>query len=249
MTRKHTNMTDRARESVERAAYAAVGAPTTALKALGARLRDLSDTVRASRHEISGDLAREVDAWIAEGEQVIDRAMRRIRSSEVGNDVRAAVRSTREAARTRVDEAADAVARGVDVVDPDQSLTTINGVGPKYEDQLGNAGVVGISTFLARTTSEADRKDLAATSGVSADKIETWRAQVDLTRVDGVGDANELLLHRAGVWTVDQLATTDPPELARRMRSVTIPDAPGQMPTKSLIERWKQEARRISKAK
>jgi len=81
------------------------------------------------------------------------------------------------------------------------------------------------------------------------DMIETWRAQVDLTRVEGIGEANELLLHRGGVWTLDQLAVAEPAVLAREMRSVITPDAPDQLPGEPLIQRWQQAARGLAGSK
>jgi predicted flap endonuclease-1-like 5' DNA nuclease len=243
MTQKPRNVTTGARESAEKAAYAAVGAPAAALKALSARVSDLRDTVRTSRQELSSEIAREIDEWIEEGEQVIDRAMTRIRGSDVTDDVRATLRSTRKTARAGIDMTAAAIGRGIGLVDPDESLTAIKGVGPSYRDQLGKAGITGISSFLVGTATEEDRSNLAAMSGVSADMIETWRAQADLTRIEGVGEANELLLHRAGVWTLDQLVAAEPSVLAREMRSVTLPDVPEQRPAEPLIQRWQQAAR------
>lgn len=249
MSQRHRDMTGNARQSLERAAYAAVGAPTAALKALSARVSDLKDTLRASREEVSSELTHEIDEWIAEGEAVIDRALRRIRSSDVTGDMRAAARTTRKAARKRLDAATSAVQKGMDLIEPDETLTTINGVGPRYRDRLGRAGVVGISSFLDRTATEADRRDLAAASGLSIDMIESWRSQVHLSRIAGVGDAYELLLRRVGVWTLDQLIAAETSELAERMRAVSMPDTPDQLPTESLIERWQKEARRQAGSK
>lgn len=249
MTQKSRNVTTRARESAEKAAYVAVGAPAAALKALSVRVSDLKDTIRTSRHELSSEIARGIDGWIAEGEQVIDRAMTRVRGSDATDDLRATVRSTRKKARAGIDRTADAIGRGIGLVDPDESLTAISGVGPSYRDQLGKAGITGIAGFLAATVTESDRSNLAEVSGASVDMIETWRAQVDLTRVEGVGDANELLLHRAGVWTIDQLVVAEPSVLAREMRSVTLPDLPEQLPAEPLIQRWQQAARGLTGSK
>jgi len=249
MTQKPRNVTMRARESAEKAAYVAVGAPAAALKALSVRMSDLRATVRASRQELSSEIARGVHGWIAEGEQVIDRAMTRVRGSDATDDLKATLRSTRKTARAGIDRTADAIGRGIGLVDPDESLTAINGVGPSYRDQLGKAGITGISSFLAATATESDRSNLAAGSGVSVDMIETWRAQVDLTRVEGIGEANELLLHRGDVWTLDQLAVAEPADLAREMRSITTPDAPDQLPGEPLIQRWQQAARGLAGSK
>jgi predicted flap endonuclease-1-like 5' DNA nuclease len=246
MAQKNQNMKEKARDSVEKAAYVAVGVPTAALKALSARVSDLRDTVRSSRRDMTEDLAREIDEWISEGEEVIERAMRRFRDSDVADDVRSQARSTKRAARIGLDKATGAARSGLDMVDPDQELTAINGVGPSYEAKLEEVGIVGISRFLERTETQQDIERLASSSGISEEVLASWRGQVDLTLIDGVGDGYQLLLHRVGIWTMDQLAEADTPELANQMRSVDMPDTPDQIPSDSEIAGWRRAARRLA---
>lgn len=230
---------------MERAAYAAVGAPTTALKALNARLGDLRDTARTSRRELSDELASEIDQWIAEGEEVIDKAMQRIRRSDVVDDVKSAANSTKQAARVGLDRATGP-ARSVIDSEIDEDLTVVNGIGPSYADKLGRVGVVGVSRLLERTETEEGRAKLAHSSGISEETLASWRAHVDLSRVRGVGDTYQQLLHAAGIWTVDQLAAASPTELAEKMRSGEMPDAPEQTPTEDVIRQWKTAAKNLS---
>lgn len=237
---------DRARESVEKAAYAAVGAPVAAVKALGARVSDLRDAVRSSSKDMSDDLNREMNEWIAEGEKVIERAMKRLRSSEVVDEVRSRAAEAREAAEVGIEKARGGVEKGLDVIAPDEKLTVINGVGPSYADQLSQAGVAGIAEFISRTETSSDLEKLAESTGISVATLEVWRDQVELSRIDGIGGANEMLLHRAGVWTLPQLSECEPAELTEELEVIDMPDAPDQKPSIDTVRQWVSEAKKLS---
>lgn len=247
MTQKQKNVTDRARESVEKAALAAVGAPTAALKALGARMSELRDTARASRKEMTSDVAREIEAWVDQGEEVIEKAMARLRESNVADELRSTARSTRDAAMVGLDKASEAAQSTLDVVEPDESLTTINGIGPSYADTLADAGVAGIAALLDRSRTDESIAELTEATGFSADTIRSWRDQIDLTRVEGIGDSYQRLLHRVGVWTHQQLASAQATVLADEMREIGLPDTPDQLPSANVIEQWRKEARRLAR--
>lgn len=234
---------DRARQSAERAAYAAVGAPTVVLKALSARVSELRDTVKRSQNQMSSELAGELDEWVSEGEHVVERAMRHLRESAVAEELRAAVRTGTRTARTGLDKAAQSTRSPLGLPEPAQPLTAITGIGPRYEEQLRRAGVTGIPSFLDRTSTRQGVEELGASIGVSPSTLLSWRDQVDLSRIDRVGDSYEQLLHRAGVWTLAQMAGEDTSELVERIRSVATPDAPEQLPTRLLVERWQAAAR------
>lgn len=244
MTQKPRKTTDKALDSMERAAYAAIGAPVAAVKGLNARLSELRETLKKSRSEISDDLANEIDDWIAQGEDVFGRAMERFRSSNVAGEIRSSADSTREAMRGGLDKAKRATEAGLQVVAPDESLTTIKGVGPGYADRLRDAGVSGIAQLLAMTEDEIEK--IASESGVGKETIIGWRSSIDLTRIDGVGDSYQTLLHRTGIWTMEQLAAANSVELIEQMRSVELPDAPDQMPSKSTVDAWKAQARKLA---
>lgn len=249
MTPEKQSVTERARESAERAAYAAIGAPTAAIKGLNARMSDLKDALKASRAEMTDELADEMETWVAEGEQVIERAMEKIRSSNVTSEIRSSADSTRRAVRVGLDKAIGKTESGLQLLEPEEPLTTIKGVGPGYADRLRQAGVSGIADFLTRTATSDGIDRLASESDMSRESLEGWRSQVDLSVIDGVGESYQLLLHRVGVWTLDQLASASPDELSEAMRSMELPDAPDQIPTESVVRKWKSEARRLTAAK
>lgn len=237
---------DKARESVEKAAYVAVGAPVAAVKALSARVADLRDAVRSSSKDMSDDLTREMNEWIAEGERVIERAMKRIRSSQAVDEARSRVNQAKEEAQAGIDRASDRVEKGLDVIAPDEKLTTINGIGPSYAKQLRDAGIDGIAGFLERTGSERDLDRLAEDTGIAVSTIESWRSRAELTRIGGIGDSFQVLLHRADVWTVSQLAESDPVALADRMKTIDMPDTPDQIPSADTVSEWVAEAKKLS---
>lgn len=244
MTQKSRKTTDKALESMERAAYAAIGAPVAAMKGLNARISELRETLKKSRSDISDDLAAEIDDWIVQGEDVMRRAMERIRSSNVAGEIRSSADSTREAVRSGLDRAQEAAETGLQIVEPDESLTTIKGVGPGYADRFRDAGVSGIAQLLAMTDQEVEK--VAAVTGVGKETIAGWQSSVDLTRIDGVGDSYQNLLHRTGIWTMEQMATANSADLIDQMRSVELPDAPDQMPSKPTVDAWKAEARKLA---
>lgn len=237
MTQNQDEPTHRPRSSVEKAAFVAVGAPTVALKALNARISELRDTIQSSRKELSGDLAVEIDEWIAEGEKVIERAAERLRSSQWAEEIKESARSTREAARTGVNKTRS----GLGAMIADEELTVIKGIGPGYADRLQKVGIVGVSRFLDRTATEEDLEDLARSTGIAADTLVSWRRKADLGRVPGIGESYQDLLHRAGIWTIGQLVEVSASDLVSEMEAVD----PDQTPTQDRVSRWKTEASRL----
>lgn len=236
---------EKARESVEKAAYVAVGAPIAAVKALSARVSDLRETVRSSSKDMSDDLTNEMNEWIAEGEKLIARAMNRLRTSGVVEEVRSRAVSAKEAAEFGIGKATGKLEKSLEFVAPDEELTVINGIGPGYADQLRDAGISGIAEFIERTDSADLITELAGATGISAANLEGWRQQVDLTRVDGIGPSYEMLLHRAGVWTLSQLAEIDRARLASDLGEIDTPDVPEHIPSHETIEEWSREAKTL----
>lgn len=205
-------MTTPTRENIQKAAYAAVGAPVAAVKSLYERMSDLRDIVRSSRQELGDDLTQELASWVDQGEEVIEQTMSRLRSRVVGVGL------------------------------PDADLTRINGVGPSYAERLQTAGVESIADFVSGTSSSRSITKLAEISGVSAGTIASWREQAELTRVDGVGGSYQTLLRRAGVWTLQELSVEDPEALTRRLGEIDAPDAPDQTPSIYQVRHWVHSA-------
>lgn len=238
-------MSPKTRETVGKAAFAAVGAPVAVLKALGARVADMRDALEASRKEINDDVAKEINEWIAEGENVIERAMERLRATGMVDELRTVVESTRKSAQVGVRKATRSIDEGLDVLAPDTELTRINGIGDNYDAKLAEAGLTGVADFLSATGTEEDIAKLAKLTGFSSGTIESWRDQVALSRVDGIGGAFQRLLRRADVWTLRELSQADPEKLTEQLGSLDSLDAHDQTPSIYQVKQWVTEAKTL----
>lgn len=240
-------MSPQAKESIEKAAYTAVGAPVAAVKALNARISDLREAIKSSRDELSEDLAREFDVWVAEGEKVVNDALERLRKSETMDRARTTSQKVRERVSTSIEEMGKEIDEALDVLEPEKSLEMIKGIGPGYADRLNDAGIPGITAFVERTETKQQIAGLAEKTGFSVDQIEEWRNKADLSRISGVGESYQLLLHRAGIWTISQFAEADAADLAARVAEIHIPGTTEQTPGEDHIESWIAEAKKLDK--
>ena len=239
-------MSPQTKETFEKAAYTAVGAPIAAVKALNARLADLREMIRESRSEMSDDLAKEFDNWVAEGERVVNMALERVRGSSTAEQARVASQRMRDRVSKTVEEMRAEMDEALDVIEPEESLEMIKGIGPGYAQRFTEAGVAGINDFLDKTNTQDAIGRLADTTGFTPDQINQWREQVDLTRVKGVGDSYIRLLHRADIWTIDQFANADATEVAEEMKSLDVPGMPEQIPTEEHVSDWISKAKKVA---
>ena len=239
-------MSPQTKETLEKAAYTAVGAPIAAVKALSARLADLRETIMESRSDLSEDLAKEFDSWVAEGERVVGRALERIRRSGTAEQARVASEQMRERVSKTVEEMRSEMDSALDVVEPEETLETIKGIGPGYAKRFNQAGIAGINAFIVKTQTKEDVQAVASDTGFSTDQIADWRRRADLTRVKGVGASYLDVLHRAEIWTVEQFAQADAAVIAERIEQLDIPGMPDQLPGKTQISSWIREAKKLA---
>jgi predicted flap endonuclease-1-like 5' DNA nuclease len=219
---------ERARESVQRLGYAAIGGPLVALKAVNHRVDEMSRTLKGTRATVKDALSSEMDRWVSEGRKIFGGASATTNVAERAFYRGAPTRASRQSALV-----------------PDEPLTTINGIGPTYAARLADVGVGGISDFLGRTGTAEDIGKLAESTGFSAGTIESWRSQADLARVDGVGGSYQQLLHRGGIWTLGQLASSDPERLVSELTGLDTVDGLEQMPSIYSVKKWRSEAKRL----
>lgn len=239
-------MSPQTKETLEKAAYTAVGAPIAAVKALNARLADLRETIRESRSEFSEDLAREIDNWVTEGERVVSRALEKIRRSGTAEQARVTGERLTERVSRTVEEMRSGIDFVLDLVEPEEPLETIKGIGPGYAARFHGSGVAGISDLLEKTRTKDHREAIAAETGFTVEQMTQWREQADLTRIKGVGESYLDLLHRADVWTVAQLAGGDAGEIAHRIQQIDIPGMPDQLPGEDQVSTWIAEAKKLA---
>lgn len=239
-------MSPQTKETLEKAAYTAVGAPIAAVKALSARLADLRETIMESRSDLSEDLAKEFDSWVAEGERVVGKVLERIRQSGTAEQARVASEQMRERVSKTVEEMRSEMDQALDIVEPEETLETIKGIGPGYAQRFNQAGIAGINAFMVKTQTKEDLQAVASETGFSTDQIADWRDRADLTRVKGVGESYLDLLHRSEIWTVEQFADADAAMIAERIQKLDIPGMPEQLPGEDQISNWIREAKKLA---
>lgn len=237
---------EKVREGLEKVAYTAVGAPAVGVKALKEKTENLSQAVSDKRRGLKSDVEQEFQDWVAEGEAIIDRMVDWMRSTDTPTELRSARRGAAAQVRSAVTGITSRFDEIVDFVEPDIELTEIRGIGPATAATLQSAGVPGISSLLDRTATETGLKELADATGIATDNLADWRAQVDLTAIDGVGDSYQRALHAIGIGTMTHLANADASTILERMSGLDRPGLPSQDPNKATVSKWIQKARRLS---
>lgn len=115
-----------------------------------------------------------------------------------------------------------------------KKITDVEGIGPLIGEKLQIAGVSDTDTLLKDAKTPAQRKALAAKTGLAEKEILKFANMVDLYRISGVGSEYAELLEATGVDTV--------PELARR-RAANLTAAMAELnTTKKLVRRIPNEA-------
>lgn len=235
-----------ARDTLERAAYSAVGAPIAGAKAAREKVEELRSRIRKTRADLKDDATAEFESWIAEGEDVIDRFLEKLRSTGAGREMRLARRTAAENVRDGVSEVSRQIDRALDIIEPEIDLREIKGIGPAAKKQLTELGVQGIASFLDRTSSADEISDLANKAKLSEDTIIGWRKQADLSRIKGIGDGYRLMLNAVGVGTIAQLANADAAKLMSDIEKLDRPGLPDQLPNQQTLREWITKAGRKS---
>lgn len=237
---------DMVKTGLEKVAYTAVGAPVAGVKALKSKSEAVTRTVRDKRSDLRSDVEQEVRDWVSEGESLIDRMVDWIRSTDTPAGLRSAGHGAAQQVRSGVAELTSRLEQTVDLLEPDIALTEIRGVGPNTSDTLGSFGVTGIANLLDRTATNAAMSRLATDTGIGEATLKDWRAQIDLTVIDGVGDAYQRALHAIGIGTMTHLANADASTIVDRLSGLDRPGLPSQDPSKATVTKWIQKARRLS---
>ncbi len=100
-------------------------------------------------------------------------------------------------------------------------ITEIEGIGPKYGETLGKAGINTTDDLLLK-----------------------WANMADLMRISGVGEEYSELLEAAGVDTVKELKMRRPDNLAAKMKEVNeAKKLTRQTPSESQVTKWVEQAK------
>ncbi len=128
-----------------------------------------------------------------------------------------------------------------------RKIQDVEGIGPKYGQLLQAQGITTTEQLLTAGGGKADRKKLAAATGISEAQILKWVNMCDLFRINGVASQFAELLENAGVDTVKELRNRNADNLAAKMAEVN-----GQKhlckttPGATTIAKWVEEAKGLS---
>ena len=86
--------------------------------------------------------------------------------------------------------------------------------------KLHGAGVHSTDDLLRHAVDPAQRKQLAKETGLGAARVDQLARWSDLLRLSDIGPEFVMLLEAAGVRSVPELATMDPPALTKKMSAV-----------------------------
>jgi predicted flap endonuclease-1-like 5' DNA nuclease len=205
--------------TIQRITHTAVGLPVHAVNALMDRLAEARASLETSAEQLSAAARDDIDRWALEGEEIVERMMRRIR------------RDVPQAAMTMRDTAQGLAATATS---PVNDVSEIPGVGEAYAERMRTAGVTTVAAFLARTEDDEALQRFASATGIAPGRLTNWRARVDLSRIEGVDEAYGTILRQAGFASVAAVAAADPETMSERIAAVE----PDRMPSRATIEGW-----------
>lgn len=126
------------------------------------------------------------------------------------------------------------------------TLSTIEGIGPKYAKQLAKCGCRTTGAILKMGAKPAGRKKLAADSGCTTKQILEWVNRADLMRIKGVGEEYSDLLEVTGVDTVKELRNRNAENLHKAMHDINAKKkCVRRPPSLGETKRWIAHAKRL----
>jgi len=128
------------------------------------------------------------------------------------------------------------------------ALAKIEGIGPKYAEELKKLGIATVEGLLKAGATAKGRKDLVEKSKISDKLILEWVNLADLFRIKGVGEEYSDLLEEAGVDTVVELAKRVPAHLMEKMAEVNAAKKlVRQLPTVKMVSSWVAQAKELKR--
>ena len=125
-------------------------------------------------------------------------------------------------------------------------IVDIEGIGPVYAAKLNELGIRTTDALLDKGCGPEERKQLAASAGISESLILEWVNLSDLYRIKGVGSEYSDLLEEAGVDTVVELATRVPENLLDKMAVVNKEkNLVNKMPGLNQVKKWIAQAKKL----
>jgi predicted flap endonuclease-1-like 5' DNA nuclease len=128
-------------------------------------------------------------------------------------------------------------------------LENIEGIGPKYANQLRKAGVRSTGELLKKGSTPVGRKKISADSGISGKLILEWVNHSDLFRIKGVAEEYADLLEAAGVDTVVELSKRTAEKLCTTIKQTNEKKKLVRvLPALSKIQDWIKQAKKLPRA-
>ena len=128
-------------------------------------------------------------------------------------------------------------------------LTTIEGIGEVYSQQLTETGIQTTEQLLEKGSSPAGRKELVEKTGISSSLILKWVNRADLFRIKGIGEEYADLLEIAGVDTVPELAQRNAENLYQKVVEANQEkNLVRRLPPQSAVRDWIEQAKKLPRA-
>ncbi len=125
-------------------------------------------------------------------------------------------------------------------------LTSIAELDAETLALLKKAGIRSTGSLLENTRTLAQRKKVAAETGLDARKLLCWANLADRMRVKGVSKEYAELLAAAGVDTVKDLKVRNPANLAKRMSDANkARKLVRLLPSERMVARWIESAKEL----
>ena len=127
-------------------------------------------------------------------------------------------------------------------------LSTIEGIGPAYENKLESAGVTNCEALLEKGATKKGRIEIASNTDIDMGRILRFVNHADLCRIKGIGGEYSELLEASGVDSVPELANRNADNLAQKMAEVNEQKKLTRMvPSAETITDWIAQAKTLPK--
>jgi hypothetical protein len=125
-------------------------------------------------------------------------------------------------------------------------LNSIDAIDGEALAALKAAGIRSTASLLENTRTLAQRKQLAATTGIDPRTLLCWANRADRMRVKGICTEYAELLEAAGVDTVKDLKVRNPANLAKRMAEANKERKLVRLvPSERMVARWIESAKEL----
>jgi len=128
------------------------------------------------------------------------------------------------------------------------NIVDVEGIGPKYAEQLESVGVKTTDALLDRGATPTGCEEFEAATGIGHALILKWVNRVDLYRIKGVGSEYSDLLETAGVDSPPELAHRNPANLVETLAEANAArNLVRRLPTLAEVTDWIEQAKKLPK--